>query len=309
MMKSRVLITGINGFIGSNLEEYIKEKYPSWQIYGIDKKGNKPSRFFELDIKNKKELKSILCQIKPVYIYHLAGNVAAKDFKELLLSNVFDTFVLLETIKEIKNYNPRIIIPSSASEYGRVCSTEMPIREDLTLNPLSLYGFSKMMQTNLSLLFVEKGLDIVIARIFNITGKGTPIDFSIGKFAYELALIKKKKKRPIIYTKNLYTERDFLDIRDVGKYLVAVALCGNRGEVYNICRGKSYSIRYLLNRLIKISGIKNIKIIKDKEYDKESNVADSFGSTKKLKKITKRIEFIPIDKSLEDTYFYYLTRV
>ncbi len=305
MKSTNVLITGINGFIGDNLRKYIKAKYPFWHVYGIDKKGNRMRCFFRLDIKNKRKLKSILYKIKPRIIFHLAGAIASKDFNELLFLNVYSTFVLLDTIKEIENYSPRIVIPSSASEYGRVCLSEMPIEESHELNPISIYGFSKMIQTRLSLFFAEKGLDIVVARIFNIMGKGTPIYSSIGKFAYELALIKKKEKKPEINTKNLDSKRDFLDIKDVCKYLIVIALYGKKGEVYNICRGKSYRVRDLLKKLIFISEIKDIKIIEDKEYNKEFDIINSYGSIDKLKKIVKISDLVPIQKSLKDTYLYY----
>lgn len=309
MNRVSILITGIGGFIGNSLEVYIKEKYPLWNVYGIDKKTNKMKRRFRIDIQDKGKLKNILLNIRPLYIFHLAGTTVSSDFKKLCKLNVHTTYTLLNTIKEIDDYNPRIIIPSSASEYGDVPKSRMPIKESFSLNPISIYGFTKMMQTKLSLMFVKKGMDIVIARIFNILGKGTPVNFSMGRFAYELALIKKNKKRPLIYTKNLDSRRDFLDIRDVCRFIISVARYGKRGEVYNICRGRPYKVRYLLNRFINIAGIKDIDIIERKDKDLNSDISDSFGFTGKLRKIEKNLKFIPIEKSLKDTYFYYLSRV
>lgn len=308
MDRRSILITGINGFIGSNLEDYIKKKYPFWNVYGIDKKVKETKKKFKLDVQNKNGLKNVLLKIKPRYIFHLAGTTFSKDFIKLFLSNVYTTYILLETIQEINNYLPRIIIPSSAAEYGNVFPSKMPIEEETPLDPTSIYGFSKMMQTEISFMFVKKGLDIVIPRIFNIIGKGVPVNFSMGKFAYELALIRKNKKRPIIYTEDLDSKRDFLDIKNVCEWLSKIALYGKRGEVYNVCRGRSYRIRDLLHKLIKISGVKKIEIVENKKSNRDV-IKNSFGSVEKLKKIVKPFRPISIEKSLRNTYFYYFSEV
>lgn len=309
MKESKVLIVGINGFIGSNLRNYIEKNYPLWRVYGIDRKVKRTPNFFKLDIENQENLKTVLRKIKPRYIFHLAGDSTSEDFKQLLNSNVQNTFILLDAIKKIRKYNPRIVIPSSASEYGKVSYLKMPIEESTSLNPVSPYGFSKVIQTETALMFARQNLDIVIARIFNIIGGNVPRSLAIGKFAYELALISRKKKKNVLCTKNLNTKRDFLDIEDVCRYLTAVACYGRRGEVYNVCRGKSYKIRFLLNKLIDISEIADVKIVESRESNKRSTMADCFGSNKKISRIIKKVKLIPINESLRSTYSYYLSKV
>jgi len=298
----KILITGINGFIGSNLEAYIRRKYPSWQVYGIDTKLKESKKRFKIDLTgNNGELKILLSHIRPRYIFHFAGIVSNSNLKQLLQLNVLATYNVLSAIQKIEGYSPRIIIPSSASEYGRVSSSQLPVKEDYPLMPINIYGFSKMMQTQLSLMFAEDGLDIVIARIFNILGKGISENFSMGRFAKELALMKKKKQKPVLLTKSLGTKRDFLDIQDVCKCILAITLFGGKGEVYNVCRGKSFLIRDLLTKLIRISGVSDIKIIEDNR-EGLGEISDSFGSTIKLKKILKSFKPISIEKSLKGTF-------
>lgn len=298
--KNRVLITGVNGFIGRNLSDHIKMEHAEWDIYGIDRKGDGTKYFYQIDIKCEKKLKKFLIRVKPRYIFHLAGEASFGDFERLLLSNVFSTFVLFKVIKEIKGYKPRIIIPSSAAECGTASQGRVPE---------SLYGFSKMVQTDLSLFFARQGLDVVVGRIFNIMGEGVPASFSIGRFAYELALIKKKKKLAQLNTKSLDMKRDFLDIHDICAYLWVLAANGKSGEIYNLCRGRSCVIRSLLSKIISISGLKNVKINIDTCTDGERSRGDSFGSAKKIRSIAKGIKLVSIDRSLKETYKYYLNRV
>jgi GDP-4-dehydro-6-deoxy-D-mannose reductase len=299
----KILITGIGGFIGSSLESHIRKNYPLWKIYGIDIKGNPDHGIFNINMSyNNEKLKSLLTRLRPRYIFHFAGAVSNSNFEQLLRSNILTTYSLLFAIQHIKGYSPRIIIPSSASEYGNVSRLHLPVGEDYPLKPINMYGFSKMMQTRLSLMFAEYGLDVVIARIFNISGKGIGTNFSIGKFASEIAQIKKKKQKPVLITKSLGARRDFLDIQDICKCLLVVALNGKKGQVYNICRGKSFLIRDLLSKLIDISGLCGIKIVEDKTGS-QCEIFDSFGSTAKLRKIFKIFEPISIEESLKNTYF------
>lgn len=309
MKKNNILITGINGFLGGSLVKYLNSNYPAYNIYGIDKVAGKYKNTVAVDINKYRQLYELLVKIKPRFIYHFAGLTSTNDFSELFYANVQTTYSLLRTVQRINRFSPRIIIPSSAAEYGNYSKDDMPLQESFISNPVSLYGVSKMMQTHLSLMVANEGVDVVFARIFNIIGGCVPVNLSIGKFAYELSLIKEKKKKPVLYTRALNTKRDLLDIKDVCNCLVKIALRGKSRQIYNVCRGKSYFIGDLLEKMIKISGIKKVRVVESKRDRRQSDLQDSYGAKNKLEKIVKPFKPLPVAHSLKSTYLYYLSKI
>jgi len=302
-MAKSVLITGVNGFLGKALWEYFKAKHSSFEIFGIDRRKLLSSRrIFSCDLNDKKEILKIVSRMRPDYIFHLSGGRVNVE-KDLLRNNVLATGSLLEVVAGIPHYCPRVIIPGSAAEYGKTILTVGPVRETVSARPISFYGFAKNMQTSLGLMHARAGLDVVVARIFNVCGYGMPSTLSLGRFSKEIALIEKSKRRPVIRTGNLGMKRDFLDIKDVCSAFLKVAQKGKSGEIYNICSGNPYLMRDLLADLIGFSKIGNIAI---KENDKRVRGVDtSVGSNTKIKKATGWKPKVNIGQSLRETLSYY----
>ena len=302
-MKKRILITGSTGFIGSSLRDFIEKNRSLYEIYGIDIRSRRPDkRYFKGDIRDRAFLMKVLKKVRPHYIFHLVGSTNKRDFQELVSANISATKSLLDAAADLKNLKARIVIPGSAAEYGRVSKKDMPVKESHSLDPINAYGISKMYQVLLALSYSKKGMDIVVGRVFNILGWATPRDFSIGRFAHEISLIKKGRKKACIETRGLNSERDFLDIKDVCSGLLAIAEKGKRGNVYNICSGKVYKIKDALDYLLKATGLKNIKIKTSRSSSPE--VRTIRGSNKKIIKHTKWRPEVSISESLQKTFDY-----
>ena len=72
MAAMRVLITGINGNIGTTLYEALKNTY---DVYGLDQEGDFSDRVVSADISNYHELAGVIQKFSPLdAIIHLAGN-------------------------------------------------------------------------------------------------------------------------------------------------------------------------------------------------------------------------------------------
>jgi len=299
----KVLITGVNGFIGSALLRYIKENNRKIDVCGISRKSTrKQKNIFPCLLTSPGRVYKILSEVRPHYIFHLAGG-RINDRDKLYESNFLTTKILFESIDKIKGYRPRVIIPGTAAECGEVDPKVKWIKESVVSNPVSWYGFVKYMQTSLGMMYAQNGFNVVIARMFNISGYGTPSTLAIGKFSEEISLIERKAKSAVVCSGNLDGKRDFLDIDDACSALWALARYGESGEIYNVCSGRSYTMSDLLQRLILKSKVKNIVSKENKSSFHKS--FDVIGSNAKIKKATNWKPKISIQKSLENTLNYY----
>ena len=302
-MKKRILITGASGFIAGRLRSFVEEKKLPFEVGGISHRWEDPQiKVFRCDFTDPKKLREILSSFRPDYIFHLAGG-RLPDEKEMLFANFETTRVLFDALQGVENFHPRIIIPSTAAEYGRLAKTVKFVREESPLHPVSWYGFVKYMQTSLSLMYARRGFDVVVARMFNILGSGVPESLAVGRFAKEIVKIEQGRHPAILETRNLSGKRDFLDVEDICSGLISIALHGKKGESYNLCSGRAYGIRPLLKKLLKYSVVKQIEIKEEKENFSHSY--DCIGSNAKIKKTLSWKPQISIDESLQKSLNYY----
>lgn len=304
----KTFITGISGFVGPYLaKELIKHKY---QVFGIDRSGNRKSEIgnwktFKCDLLDKKNVFEVINKIKPDFVFHLAGfSSVAESWKKPELCrkiNVEGTKNLLDAIVKAK-LNPKILIITSAEVYGK--PKKLPLTEKSPLYPSSPYAKSRVLQEKLLLKY--KKLDWVISRSFNHTGPGQQPIFVIAEFARQLAEVKLNKKEPIVYTGNLDVRRDFCDARDVVRAYYLLLKKGKSHEVYNVCSGKSYLIKDLLDKMIKMTN-KEARVVIDKKKFRKADILNLQGDNKKLRKLGFKFKY-NIDKTLKDSLRWWIKK-
>ncbi len=321
-----ILITGINGFVGSHLVEYIIRERADVEIFGIKKPGSDiPNlanlkdkiRIFECDIKNADDVLAIVNKIKPIKIFHLAAqsiipaswDSPAGTFE----TNILGQCNIFEAVKRLQNntYRPVIQIAGSSEEYGLVKPDEIPIKETNPLRPLSPYAVSKVAQDYMGYQYYKShDLQIVRTRAFNHSGPRRSDVFVDSSFAKQIVEIEKGIKKPIIEVGNLEVSRDFTDVRDIVRaYWLATEKC-EPGEVYNICSGKDNKISDVLDTLINLSTVDNIEIRIDPDRIRPVNVPVLRGDYSKFKKATgwqPKIDYLK--KTLKDTLNYWRNNI
>jgi GDP-mannose 4,6-dehydratase len=319
---NKVLITGITGFVGSHLADYILENFPEVKILGLARWRsptdnirhilNKISLQFG-DLLDPFSLKTILSEHKPDVIFHLAAqSYVTFSFSSpiaTLNANVIGTCNLLEVVKELKfasDYDPIIHICSSSEVYGQVRKEDVPIKEDVPLRPASPYAVSKVAEDMLGYQYwLSWGIKTLRTRMFTHTGPRRGDVFVVSNFAKQIAAIEAELAPPVIKVGNLESIRTFSDVRDaVQAYWLLVTKC-IPGEVYNIGGVETMKIGEMLNRLLGLSPVKNIKIEIDPNRLRPSDVTLQIPSTEKFHKETGWKPKIKFEQTMEDTLNYW----
>jgi GDP-D-mannose dehydratase len=224
-------------------------------------------------------------------------------------TNIIGTCNLLETVKELKissNYNPIIHICSSSEVYGQVNKEDMPIKEDVPLRPASPYAVSKVAEDMLGYQYwLSWRIKTLRTRMFTHTGPRRGDVFVVSNFAKQIAAIEAGLAPPVVKVGNLESVRTFTDVRDaVRAYWLLVTKC-IPGEVYNIGGVETMKVGEMLNRLLGISSVKNIKIEIDPNRLRPSDVTLQIPSTNKFFKETGWKPEIKFEQTIKDTLNYW----
>ncbi len=321
-MFKKVLITGITGFVGSHLAEYILKEYEEIEIYGLVRWRSPKDNILGIlskinlyygDLEDYSSLEKILAEVKPDVIFHLAAQ-SYVDFSFLspistLQTNVIGTANLLESIKTLKlqiGYDPIIHICSSSEVYGQVKEDEIPIRETNPLRPASPYAVSKVGEDMLALqYFLSWEIKTIRTRMFTHEGPRRGEVFAPSNFAKQVAAIEAGVQEPVAKVGNLDSVRTFMDVRDaVRAYWLLINKC-TPGEVYNIGGVETMTIGEMLKKLINFSTKKDIKIEVDPKRLRPSDVTLQIPSVEKFVKQTDWKPEVKFDQTLQDMLDYW----
>jgi len=317
----KVLITGITGFAGSHLAEYILARQPRVKVCGLIRWRSRMDNILAIrdkvelcegDIKDIVSLQKCLAEIRPDYVFHLAAQsfvpASWRLPAETFAINAIGQVNLFEALLGLK-LNPKIQVAGSSEEYGHVNSDEVPMKETNPLRPLSPYAVSKVAQDLLGYQYFQSyGLPIVRTRGFNHTGPRRGEVFVTSTFAKQIAEVETKKREPVIHVGNLEAKRDFTDVRDIVRAYWLSLEKGQPGEVYNIGTGRAITMKEVLDRLLALSKVK-VRVEVDPARLRPSDVPILEPDCSKFVKLTGWKPEIPFDQTLRDLLDYWRERV
>lgn len=284
-MNHRVFITGASGFIGRALTMALKND-PSCKLFlsARNKKIDDGEEVIFSDLSDFRSVEALISRVKPSEIYHIAG-VTEENFESCLTGNVVTTHNLLEAVKN-SGIKARILLMGTAAEYGKVFPEENPIKETHSLNPISFYALTKVYQTDLMKFYFEKfGMDIVMARTFNLSGAEASPQTFVGVMREEIKQYQ-AGTNPVIKIEHPEIIRDYLDVSDaVSRYRV-IMKHGKKGEIYNVGSGVPTKLRDLLYTMLDQSGISRTSVFEEPSTSKmKVDIPVIYADITKLEKL------------------------
>jgi len=226
-----LLVTGSTGFVGSHLLEYLDSQLDA-NCIGISRKpsGNPDSICCELT--DYKQVEDIIEQTQPALIFHVAGSFS-NDFETDVSNNILAAKNILEATVKHK-LDARIMLMGSAAEYGEINSVDNPVTEQQSLNPISVYGWSKAAQSLLASVYANKhGTRVTVARTFNLLGESMSEMLFAGRVEQQIRDVLAGNSNRITVGR-LDSKRDYIDIDSACEMYLAIATKGVPGETYNV---------------------------------------------------------------------------
>lgn len=279
----KVLITGAQGVSGRNLVALLSSE-ATMRIYRTDLYGEAEVDCFSCDLTDADAVERMVGEIKPERIYHLAGGYS-HDYETNYSINVLATKHLLDACLK-HELRVRVLLIGSAAEYGVIREEENPVREDHPLSAVSLYGLSKVYQTELMKYYRNVfDMDIVMARTFNLLGDGFSRKLFIGNLLQQIIDYKNGVIDKIMVG-NLENRRDYLHVSAAVRYYEIIMENGLSGEIYNVGSGKSVKINDILDEIIAENGIDQsvVGFLENRSVSK-LDIKDIFADRTKLNRL------------------------
>jgi GDP-4-dehydro-6-deoxy-D-mannose reductase len=310
----KALITGISGFVGSHLAEYLLES-SDWEVAGtvFGPYGNiadlcgrlelYPAELSRLDV-----MTFILEQAQPDVIFHLAAqplvSASRRDPWGTLETNIRMQLNVLEGVAQVKPMC-QVLVVGSSEEYGLISPEDLPIDEDTPLRPLSAYALSKVTQDLMGLQYsLTHNLQVIRVRPFNHIGPRQRRGFVAPDLASQIAAAEVGRQPALLQVGNLEARRDFSDVRDVVRAYVMLLTHGEPGNVYNVGSGESHSVQELLDRLLAMSQVP-IEVVQDPQRMRPSDVPEVVCDAGRIREQTGWQPEIPFEQSLQDILDYW----
>lgn len=314
--------------VGSHLADYLLEN-TDWEIYGLCRWRSPLDNIAHLlprinnndrvhlvygDLRDYLSIHEAIQRSKPDYVFHLAAQSYPKTSfdspLDTLETNVQGTANVLEALR--KNQIEAITHVCSSSEvFGRVPREKLPINEECTFHPASPYAISKVGTDLIGRYYAEAyNMTVMTTRMFTHTGPRRGDVFAESTFAKQIAMIEADLIPAVVKTGNLDSLRTFADVRDaVRAYYMLVTVNPVPGEYYNIGGTYTCSVADMLQTLLSMSTIKDIKIETDPERLRPIDADLQVPDTNKFKAATGWEPVITFEQTMSDLLQYWRGRV
>ena len=278
------LVTGGCGFIGSHIVDRLLAEGHTVRV--IDNfttgspenlkhhKDNNNLTIYQLDIRNKAEIRDIFCGVD--YVFHMAAlaDIVPSIQKpwEYYSTNVLGTYNVVECAKEegIK----KLVYAASSSCYG--IPDKFPTDEDAKIQPQYPYALTKRLGEETVLHWGQVyDVPVVSLRLFNVYGTRSRTSGTYGA-VFGVFLAQKLAGKPFTVVGTGEQTRDFTYVTDIADAFYTAAISNITNEIFNVGSGGTYSV----NRLCELLGGETIHIPK-----RPGEPDCTFADTTKIEKV------------------------
>ena len=290
----RVLITGLSGFVGSHLGEYLVTQ--GAEVYGLvraradggiprhiaDHYLDKSAHLLSADLLDPSSISDALDESQPDVLFHLAAQTSAtRSFQlpgETHAVNSTGTFNLLESVR-LRGDFPVFVFAGSSEEYGLVFGSEgqyedfkaahgpvfpepvsipeLPVAETNPLRPISPYGVAKVHGDYMTRNYAMTwGIPAVVSRAFNHEGAGRGDAYVTSSIARQVARIARGQQDGRVVVGNVNSFKDWSHVSDIVRGYCVLAESGVPGGIYNLGSQRSNSVLSYLMFAIEETGVK-----------------------------------------------------
>ncbi len=292
----KILITGINGFIGQHLAFHLMNS--GHQVVGLGRNESCAVQgvyYIQGDVLNRADIKRAITGVETVI--HLAGLTAHKDIVDnkyralevnfLGTKNVLDEFTLSTTAR-------KFICSSSGKVYGDIKS--LPLSEEHPTKPLNILGKFKLITEHLINFYATPGKSFVIFRIFNVYGQWQKENFLVPTIQSQL------ERGDSVVLGDVTAQRDYTYVDDVAKaFGLAVQADLPSGVLtFNICSNKGTTAKEMVEIIAKLKG-RDIFLTSRDSLVRTDEAPIEYGSFDKIKKFLQWKPQYSLEEGLKKT--------
>lgn len=277
---SKVLVFGANSFSGRHFQAFFSHELASQGhvCVGVvrEQSSQSAANIFVPELRGD-VIRELIVKEKPDYIVNFIGGASSSGFDALYAKNAGISREILAAAVDASSVN-RVLLVGSAAAYG--VPRDLPVAETAPLEPVTDYGLVKVMQEHYAQYYHRvHGLEVCVARTFNVLGAGMPESLAIPSFIGRIAAASNN-----VEVGDLETSRDYLTIEDVVRGYWQILQKGQGGEAYNVCSGRSVRMRELFDFICERLD-KKLTITVDSKKLRPGEVKDSRGGNDKLVKL------------------------
>ena len=310
MSRTKIVVTGGAGFIGSHIVEYWITQGAEVHIIDNLRSGYlsnveifPEAIFHNGSITNRDLVFQVLKNAE--YVHHLAALVSVPESvekpHECIDINVNGLLNVLDAAKEFGL--KKIVFSSSAAVYGD--NPESPKTISMKPQPKSPYGITKLDGEYYLQMYHEMyDIGTVSLRYFNVFG---PRQDPKSQYAAAIPIFISRaiKNEPLIIYGDGEQTRDFIFVKDVVKANMLAVTNPNISGVFNLALGKPTSVNQIAKEIIRLTGSKS-EIIYEKE--RAGDIKHSLASIKDTMELLKFKPVFTLEEGLKETIDFFISK-